>query len=382
MSFNVTLAEQKILGIALVLAFFMALSLAPGHAHAAAVTLVSSTVTSNNASTTLAKIGDTVTFGLTLSGTPAATTTPTINIFSLGAVNMTGSGTTWSYATTSSSAWTSGFLTFAQAWGGTVGEATTTITQTSLTGTNVRFDKTAPTISSITSSASCTGSICSPGNTITFTLTPGATEYGATVTGSYNSRALTWSTSNAGATYTAVYTAGRGDSSTGLAVQISGVILTDAAGNASSAGAGSDVTATISANSHRPVVIITGSSNDSSSESTAPVTTTTQTSTETTSTTPASTTTGSTTSSPAAVMKFVRDLQLGANNSDVKALQAFLNSHGYAIVASGPGSKGSETSFFGGLTQTALAKFQAAKGISPARGFFGPKTRAFISGMQ
>ena len=78
---------------------------------------------------------------------------------------------------------------------------------------------------------------------------------------------------------------------------------------------------------------------------------------------------------------FTRDLEVGATGDDVLALQAFLNANGFAIAESGPGSPGNETSTFGGLTRAALAKFQAANGITPAVGYFGPKTRVFIQGM-
>ncbi len=72
---------------------------------------------------------------------------------------------------------------------------------------------------------------------------------------------------------------------------------------------------------------------------------------------------------------FVRDLTVGSNGDDVKALQQFLNSHGAQISANGPGSLGSETPYFGRGTRTALARWQAANGVLPAVGYFGPKTR-------
>lgn len=70
---------------------------------------------------------------------------------------------------------------------------------------------------------------------------------------------------------------------------------------------------------------------------------------------------------------------LGSNSEGVRALQVFLNSNGYVIATAGPGSKGSETTYFGGLTRVALARYQAAKGISPAAGYFGPVTRAKVN---
>lgn len=76
---------------------------------------------------------------------------------------------------------------------------------------------------------------------------------------------------------------------------------------------------------------------------------------------------------------FSRDLETGSTGDDVRALQAYLNSHGFAVASSGAGSPGNETNRFGGLTRAALIKFQKAKGITPPAGYFGPKTRAYIS---
>ena len=76
---------------------------------------------------------------------------------------------------------------------------------------------------------------------------------------------------------------------------------------------------------------------------------------------------------------FKRDLQTGSTGDDVKALQEYLNSHGFAVSASGAGSPGNETTRFGGLTRAALAKWQKSVGITPAAGYFGPKTKAYIA---
>ncbi len=78
---------------------------------------------------------------------------------------------------------------------------------------------------------------------------------------------------------------------------------------------------------------------------------------------------------------FTRDLQVGSIGDDVKALQSFLNTHGFAVASVGTGSPGNETTTFGNATKAALAKFQTANGISPAAGFFGSKTRAIVNGM-
>ncbi len=71
----------------------------------------------------------------------------------------------------------------------------------------------------------------------------------------------------------------------------------------------------------------------------------------------------------------VRNLELGMTGQDVISLQKLLNSNGYIITTSGTGSLGNETEFFGALTQSALARYQATNGISPASGYFGPLTR-------
>jgi len=89
------------------------------------------------------------------------------------------------------------------------------------------------------------------------------------------------------------------------------------------------------------------------------------------------TATGSVTSSAVAVFK--ANLTVGSLGSEVKALQQFLNSHGYTIANSGAGSPGKETTKFGGLTKAALIKYQKAKGITPAVGYFGPLTRAAVN---
>lgn len=74
-----------------------------------------------------------------------------------------------------------------------------------------------------------------------------------------------------------------------------------------------------------------------------------------------------------------RDLSLGTENDDVKRLQQFLNENGFSVSVDGPGSPGNETTYFGPATQAALARFQAAHGIAPAAGYFGPLSRGKIT---
>lgn len=78
-------------------------------------------------------------------------------------------------------------------------------------------------------------------------------------------------------------------------------------------------------------------------------------------------------------LKFQKDLSVGMSDSDVTDLQKYLNSHGYQVAPAGQaGGPGSETNHFGPLTQDALKKFQAAAGIKPVSGYFGPLTRAYV----
>ncbi len=75
-------------------------------------------------------------------------------------------------------------------------------------------------------------------------------------------------------------------------------------------------------------------------------------------------------------------LQLGDSDPAVKALQVFLNTHGYPVTASGRGSAGKEIDHFGVFTKAALKKFQQASndpGVISELGTLGPKTQAYIA---
>ncbi|MDD5749492.1 MAG: peptidoglycan DD-metalloendopeptidase family protein [Patescibacteria group bacterium] len=77
--------------------------------------------------------------------------------------------------------------------------------------------------------------------------------------------------------------------------------------------------------------------------------------------------------------QFTRDLKLGSTGEDVRELQKYLNQSGFIVSSSGAGSSGNETTYFGPATEAALIKFQQAKGISPAAGYFGSITRTFVN---
>lgn len=73
---------------------------------------------------------------------------------------------------------------------------------------------------------------------------------------------------------------------------------------------------------------------------------------------------------------FTGDLTIGATGDAVKCLQQYLNAAGFKVAASGAGSPGSETTYFGSRTAAAVKAWQAANGVSPAAGYFGPISRA------
>jgi peptidoglycan hydrolase-like protein with peptidoglycan-binding domain len=56
-----------------------------------------------------------------------------------------------------------------------------------------------------------------------------------------------------------------------------------------------------------------------------------------------------------------------------------LNNHGFLVSETGPGSPGNGTMLFGSHTWMALIAFQKSVGIVPAKGYFGPKTRAYVN---
>lgn len=85
--------------------------------------------------------------------------------------------------------------------------------------------------------------------------------------------------------------------------------------------------------------------------------------------------------------KFSNNLSLNMIHPDVRELQKYLNTHGFVIASSGPGSPGKETNYFGSLTKKTLIRFQESHatevlkptGLSKGTGYFGPSTRNFIN---
>lgn len=85
--------------------------------------------------------------------------------------------------------------------------------------------------------------------------------------------------------------------------------------------------------------------------------------------------------SPSVVLAavFDRNLEYGMVATDVQTLQKFLNTAGFVVAQSGGGSPGNETTKFGMATRQALTNFQKSHNITPAVGYFGPKTRAYVN---
>ncbi len=78
---------------------------------------------------------------------------------------------------------------------------------------------------------------------------------------------------------------------------------------------------------------------------------------------------------------FSTGMSRGMSSTNIKRLQQLLNSDpDTSIAASGVGSVGSETEFFGSLTEKAVQKFQVKYGVASSGdvgyGYVGPKTRA------
>ena len=71
----------------------------------------------------------------------------------------------------------------------------------------------------------------------------------------------------------------------------------------------------------------------------------------------------------AATYNFTTDLTIGSRGADVTELQAQLIAGGFLVIDA-------PTGYFGPLTRDAVAKWQAANGVAPAAGYFGPISRA------
>lgn len=461
----------------------------PNIAAAAAVTVSAFTATSTPAytntglaTTTRAKVGDTIQYQLTLSG-GAPLVAPQINIFNTGSTTMTGSGVNWFYATTTTantSVWANGLVSFRVSVGQDTLVAVATTTVTAVTsGSNTTFDSTGPTLTSVAWSDTDGSTQFSATDTLTLTfsetmatstVTTGNVDtvlgltnshtFGTSPTVSWNTAGtiltLTLGTSPTVATAdtvdptTAVKDAIGNNDATSAPVTITDNVappspsgLSDASfkgtlsvalsstgssaiyyttdGSTPSCGSGTlystpiELTESVTlkaiacdeASNASSVVSATytrrhsGGGGSGGGGSYHPVTPATPATPATrlpscgpgqrfdvntgapcmTSAIPA-TPSSAALAHASANARFNRDLQVGTSGDDVQSLQQFLNAHGFVIASTGPGSLGNETMTFGALTRAALAAYQKAKGITPAAGYLGPKTRASIGSEQ
>lgn len=90
---------------------------------------------------------------------------------------------------------------------------------------------------------------------------------------------------------------------------------------------------------------------------------------------------GGTTTTGGTCNTFTKNHQMGDTGGEVMWIQQFLNKNGMTVAATGAGSPGNESSYFGAKTRAAIAKWQASAGITPAAGYWGPITRAKANSM-
>ena len=86
---------------------------------------------------------------------------------------------------------------------------------------------------------------------------------------------------------------------------------------------------------------------------------------------------------------FRNTMKIGTRSPEVKALQIFLNTHGFVIATHGNGSLGLESMYYGTSTAIAVAKFQMAHaqeilapyGLNKGTGNFSAKTMAVVNSL-
>jgi len=86
---------------------------------------------------------------------------------------------------------------------------------------------------------------------------------------------------------------------------------------------------------------------------------------------------------------FTMNHEMGDEGGEVMDLQKFLNANGFAVSATGAGSPGNETSYFGSRTKQAVVAWQNANaaavltpvGLTSGTGYWGPSSRSAANSM-
>ncbi len=188
-----------------------------------APTIPTGTIASNNATTTLAKAGDTITLTFTTSQTPASTPTVTINGLS---ATVSGSGTSYTATRVVLAGDVNGVAPFLISIADAAGNTTTRSTTTN--SSSVTVDTSAPIFTAISiASNNANTSLARTGNIITLSFTTSQTP-SATPTVTINGASAT--VSGSGTSYSATRTVAGGDTNGVVPFSIS---IRDAAGNTS-----------------------------------------------------------------------------------------------------------------------------------------------------
>lgn len=91
--------------------------------------------------------------------------------------------------------------------------------------------------------------------------------------------------------------------------------------------------------------------------------------------------TGGSTGGTAVSCTFTKPLGPGSTGEEVRCLQKYLNANNFQVSATGAGSPGSESAYYGSKTQAAVKKWQDANNIAYGNyaGYFGPKSQAVFN---
>lgn len=99
--------------------------------------------------------------------------------------------------------------------------------------------------------------------------------------------------------------------------------------------------------------------------------------------------TGGSTSGGSTCYNFTLNHKMGDQGGEVMNIQKFLNANGFTVSASGAGSAGNESSYFGAKTKAAVIAFQNANaasvlapvGLSAGTGYWGSSSRSYANTM-